>query len=213
MTRKPIVAIDVDDTVLPIFEDWMLWYAEEQWMPVESLHHVLKNYHSGKEDMMNHAAIYPKKIGWYEQQSEAHTPEDFWKSPDLYDDRSIPEETLEVLHRLHQKYDIVYVSHCYPEHENSKKKMLERSLGRNIKFISTPHKEYVDFDVIIDDNVEVIERCHARGKDTIWFMNKDILETYFKPTYYFDVYDRLMERAWFKNWHRIEKHLSTKLWL
>jgi hypothetical protein len=47
------------------------------------------------------------------------------------------------------------VSHCVPEHEDSKIRFLKRNF-KDYAFISTRDKGYVDYDLIVDDNIEVL---------------------------------------------------------
>lgn len=149
-----IIAIDVDDTLVPMLKGWFDWVRETyDYDP-----------YSEKFNTYDLGTALQKRIFAQNGQHYRVDPMMFWKNPSLYDDIEIDYNTTFQVRELTEHCTVVFVSHCFPEHETSKRNMLERHFG-NINFISTGAKEFVDFDWIIDDNHIVLNRCVGRQRD------------------------------------------------
>lgn len=96
---------------------------------------------------------------------EGFNPFAFWNSEDLYDDLSMPEETVEALRKVHDAgHTIVFISYCFSEgtHTQSKCNYLRRNLpfldGDEFIFVSARKKSTFGpmLDFFFDDRIEYI---------------------------------------------------------
>ncbi|QZI89890.1 hypothetical protein MYOV002v2_p0185 [Vibrio phage 144E46.1] len=102
-------------------------------------------------------------------------PFEYWLQPDLCDNLEPMDYAATFLRALRVRakergYDlhIICVSKCVPEHIESKKRFLERECqGIFNAFIDASEKQYIDFDIIIDDSFEVAYKCSEAGKKVI----------------------------------------------
>lgn len=138
---KKVVAVDVDFTVVDSLSPWMDWFnllAEERVMNEDRSYNLVPEMKA----ILARAGL--KYID----------PLDFWRSQYLYDDLEPLEGSVEALNRIKSHgHDLVFVSSCFPEHEDSKKRFLTKHFEFDA-FISTHDKHFVGYDVLIDDKLE-----------------------------------------------------------
>ncbi len=118
---KPVLVIDVDETVIHMHQRWIDWS-----LAVKNVELVL------------------------DKETEMGELLEFWKQPDLYDEETPIEGVPEKVKELHKYYSIFFVSHCYDEHFRSKLNFIARYFKFD-GFINTPEKFKIDCDYIIDD--------------------------------------------------------------
>jgi 5'(3')-deoxyribonucleotidase len=142
---RKVLGVDVDLTVVDPVTKWIKWYEDE----TNSKFVPKKNHYFIDELMVNHPS-----------------PSDFWKIDTLYDDLFPFEHSVDVLKKLSESYDIVFVSACFPEHINSKQRFLNRYFPFASGFISTKEKQYIKMDIFIDDHTENLELVKKYQPDT-----------------------------------------------
>ena len=159
-----VLAIDVDLTMVDSLTPWLNWCGERVSRPL-SIFDI-------PEPMVDEAIdIAP----WLEESICVSDPLFFWRSADLYDNMKPNESFLMFVRNLEnaiedmsgKQVQKVIVSSCFPEHEASKRRLVERAFGKEVPFISTNAKHLVDFDVIIDDNLGVTFNCLEAGKAVV----------------------------------------------
>ena len=132
--NKPILMVDVDDTVVPSVREWVEWYHD---LTGHELTHDLRT--NGKTndilDLMH----------------KHRDPLEFWKQPRLYQAMQPRSGSVEVLREMAEHFDIIFVSASMPEHTHSKEMFLTKHFGFHKGFISTGTKQFVRADYFIDD--------------------------------------------------------------
>lgn len=141
--RKRVVAIDVDLTVVDTLTPWLYWFSQKTGLMV---HNKDRAY-----DLVPEMLELIKESG-----VEPFDPMEYWKHPNLYDMLQPAPGSVEVVNRLKEQYEVVFVSSCIPEHTDSKIRFLKKYFGKDIKFISTFHKEFVEYHFLIDDRLHHI---------------------------------------------------------
>lgn len=150
-----IIAVDVDLTVVEMIEPWITWYRDKTGENITSFDN--KTWHI--EDLMVHH----------------RDPMEFWKNPNLYDDKLPIPYSVHVLTELHNiGYTIIFVSHCMPEHEDSKRYFIKRHFPFHSAFVSTGDKGYVKCDIFIDDSDKYLDKM---DKSVISIMHKSLINT------------------------------------
>ena len=119
--NKPILAIDVDQTVVEMHEEWLKWSIEN----LDKIPDFTK--HIDDPDMLQ-----------------------FWYKTDLYDDKEPFSEAVKYISELHKHFHIFFVSHCTREHFKSKIEFLLKYFEFD-GFIDMYEKHRIKFDYIIDD--------------------------------------------------------------
>lgn len=128
--KRKIIGVDVDLTVVNPVPGWLSWY----------------------KSLTGHELTSLQEFNLEHLMTEHHDPMEFWKNPKLYDDLIPIENSVESLKKIKELgYDIVFVSHCYPEHFNSKKLFLKRNFPFADGFVDTADKRFVQCDIFIDD--------------------------------------------------------------
>ena len=107
-----------------------------------------------------------------------YDPNEYWRQSNLYDNMKPDFFVANEVQTLNCYHDVIFVSACFPEHEASKRAFCREFFG-DIPFISTHHKEYIDFDVMIDDCDEVLHKCDLRHPDALLIQPLDIVKRYF----------------------------------
>lgn len=120
-TSKPIIAIDVDQTVVDMLEDWSRW--------CQDTFNEIPDFSVEISDM--------KFLG-------------FWEISNIYDNKKPIKNTVKYIKELHKHYHIFFVSHCHPNHFQSKIQFLLRYFEMD-GFIDMYEKHRIHFDYIIDD--------------------------------------------------------------
>jgi len=169
---KKLLCCDVDLTVVDTLSSWFDWYREL------TGHNVLEDIGGVEYDIQ-------------ELMHKHESPLDYWKKHDLYDNLLPIKDAQYALNKLKNKYDIIFVSSCFPEHIVSKERFLNRHFPYNKGFISTQQKGYVKADVVIDDYSKYLNMF---SDETQKFMIETILnkssET-FQPMKWEEIIERL----------------------
>lgn len=146
---KPfILAVDVDLTVVDSLTPWMAWFSKETGINFDPTTQSTYDLVPAMKSKLDEAGV----INF--------NPFDYWKKSDLYDDLQPLPGAVEAISYLQRNYDLklLFVSHCVPSHEDSKIRFLKRCF-KDYDFISTRAKGYVDYDLIVDDNIEVLSEA------------------------------------------------------
>ena len=142
--KREIIAVDVDLTVVDeVYYNWLEWYEN---LTGEKLENVTSENNNVEELMHKH-----------------NDPLSYWRKPDLYDGLNPIKESVESLTILQEKYDIVFVSACMPEHENSKKMFLKKHFKFPHGFVSTSDKHFVTCHYLIDDYKKYVLQVLENG--------------------------------------------------
>ena len=145
MAYPPIIAIDVDLTVVDTVTPWKEWYTK---LTGHDLGEITSENNDLETLMKQH-----------------NDPLKFWRKPDLYDDlKPIPEAELYIHELKKLDTEIVFVSACMPEHEESKRMFLRRNFKFQHGFVSTSDKQYVKCDYFIDDYKKYCEMMIGNSK-------------------------------------------------
>jgi len=90
----------------------------------------------------------------------------FWRDKTLYDKMEPIPEAVHYLTELSKTFQIVFVSACFSEHENSKRKFLDKFFPFHSGFISTSDKKFIKCDYFIDDYFKYCNQLHETGVKT-----------------------------------------------
>lgn len=146
--RKPVIAVDVD---LTIVDSGQAWY---NWLEVNCIES--ENY----EDMFDDEGRLPYNLSKHYIMPEDMDAFDFWNKEDLYDNLTCYESAKRVLAHLYKKgWDIVWISWCFDhgKHAESKANLLRREFPfitkEDFHFCQTKSKGIFSrsFDYFIDD--------------------------------------------------------------
>lgn len=174
--KKKILAVDVDQVLLDIVEPWIDWY----------------------ETITGDVAKLTRTTKVQDFMPEIKDPLIFFKNPNLYDELKPYPEAISALKNLSKYYDIVFVSHCFPEHEISKRYFLKRYFDFEYRFISTGDKEAVKMDIFIDDSIDMLNKV------------KEYQPNVYCIQYVTNISIIVNNFIKFNNWKKLEKHLEDK---
>ena len=116
------LGIDVDNTVVSHEKEWKEWSKK----------------HNLKLDLTKEVTN-PKLL-------------EFWKQEDLYDNIKPIPSAVKAINNLYNTsmYEIIFVSHCFPEHIQSKINFLNKYFKYH-SFVNTKDKHLLNLDILIDD--------------------------------------------------------------
>jgi 5'(3')-deoxyribonucleotidase len=137
---KKIILVDVDSTVVETCYLWIDWYIQQ------TGHDVLNETHKLETNTLD--SLF----------TEHSNPLEFWKLPNIYENLYPIKNSVGVLEELSEDYDIIFASNCYPEHECSKRKFIDKFFPFHKGFISTSEKQYITCDFMIDDFYKYIKK-------------------------------------------------------
>lgn len=191
LTRK-MIAIDMDLTIVDSLTPWLKWIKQTQGreFPIGAFAGIPG--YSGNR-IPDWLSSYDNMGDYFRDHYKGSAPEydvnvfnGFWEQPFLYQNLSPIEGAVQGIKRLSQGYDIVFVTHCHPEHFESKKMFLKSYFkGMDYGFIDTKDKMYVGYDVLIDDNIGVIRKGMARNPRKAHVMfNQVFADVILKPMGY-----------------------------
>jgi hypothetical protein len=82
---------------------------------------------------------------------------------------------VDIVERLQAEYDInlVFVSTCDPDHEVSKRGLIAKNF-KDYGFISTHDKGFVAYDILVDDNIDVLRKAHAVRPQAAYVAHRQI---------------------------------------
>jgi 5'(3')-deoxyribonucleotidase len=150
-----IIGVDIDLTVVDTYTPWMRWFEEYSGRPVQ-------NESSAYDLVPEMKELLKGTI------NEGLDPFAFWRKPDLYDGlQPLPGAFTGLSVLKSRGWKVVFVSSCVPEHTGSKIRFLDKWFPWRSGFIATHEKEFVNYDVLIDDKLEHMrighqQRPHAR---------------------------------------------------
>lgn len=153
MIVRKIIAVDVDLTVVDTLNPWLEWYDA---LTGHDIFDDVKKETYNLEELMH---MHP-------------SPLDYWKKPDLYDDLVPMGDSVEILKELSDKYDIIFVSSCFPEHITSKELFLQKYFSFHKGFISTHQKQYAKCDIFIDDYIKHIDQVKKYNPECLCILHK-----------------------------------------
>jgi hypothetical protein len=160
--KKIRIGIDVDETILHLKPKWREW---------------IKNNFGIDPDFSQEIT----NLDWLE----------FWMDEVLYDDVYPYPEAVEVINNLYDsnKAEIIFISHCFPEHLTSKTKFLERYFKYH-EFIDTEHKHLHNLDVLIDDRDIFFEKIKSdSNNNTVCILLKSEYKSKGLADYIMDWYE------------------------
>ncbi len=173
MSRKFKLALDVDLTTVDTLTPWLLWAGAKESEVQGILDEIAEDTRSKKSQYMYfyRDCDYITKIN-----PELEDPLEYWRTLD-YETLTPYAEFQPAMAKIPQHFEnkgvelqVIVVSSCFPEHLESKKRAIEKWLdGFNPKFIATNDKEFVDFDLLIDDNALIYSKCFQAGKNCLLF--------------------------------------------
>lgn len=165
---KPVLALDVDLTVVDSLTPWLNWIKN---VTGSHFQFVFGDKHDNRwVEAYHQMPEYFKNVDYFgsmDLEELTHEMMAYWKQPDLYMNMAPLPSSVSAVHELSQTYEVVFVSHCISEHTESKKQFLRAHFGRHIPLIDASAKEFIDYDVIVDDTPSVINRCKARNPDRL----------------------------------------------
>ncbi len=154
--KRKVILVDVDVTVVDTATSWADWYTT---LTNHDIFEDLKGYSKNICDIMH----------------SHHDPMEYWRKHDLYDTLEPFPNSVAVLTRLSERFDIVFVSHCQPEHQRSKEYFLKRFFKFDYGFVSTGQKELVYCDYAIDDYHRYLQNIMKKQPDVTPIMHKTML--------------------------------------
>ena len=155
-----VIAVDVDLTVVDSLSPWFDWYYK-------------RTNHSIMEDL-NQLIDKGGKVEADKLMHMHHQPNEYWHQEDLYDNLTPIKGCIDVLKELSTEYDIIFVSHSFPKHTNSKELFIKRFFPFYKAFISTKAKGYVNADIFIDDYEPFLDSIAEINPDCELIMHKSV---------------------------------------
>ena len=140
---KKVVLVDVDETIVTNYSDWKEFYRNVTGAEIDF----------DSNETVNDALI-----------THRADPLDFWRKPDLYDNKEPILEAERVINMYKDDFDFVFVSNSFAEHTQSKRRFLKKFFP-GIPFISTDQKGYVKCDIAIDDRHYYLRQIRERQPD------------------------------------------------
>ena len=146
--NKPVLAVDVDETVAPAVKHWINWYHDL------TGHDLLREIEedNGKIEELMHNHRDPLK---------------FWRQPNLYQPMLPRKGSVEVLQSLSRYFDVIFVSASMPEHSESKMYWLQKHFPFHKGYVATAEKQFVKCDVFIDDYRKYLDKVQNYQKDAL----------------------------------------------
>lgn len=154
MSRKLVVAVDVDLTVVDSLTPWLNWFYNKTGIKFEP------------SDTSQYDLVPLMVKSCREAGIEGFSPFDYWKDANLYDMMTPMAGAKEVLAAFKDDIELAFTSHCVPAHEDSKRLFLKRHFIDH-SFVSTKDKWLVNYDVIVDDNSQVLREGVTRRPDAV----------------------------------------------
>ena len=155
---KVIVGIDVDLTVVDSLTPWVCWFKAKTGIDFDPKS-------SAQYDLVPQMRKLCEDKGLI-----GFDPFEFWRSEDLYDSLEPIDGAMKAIEEMKNEFffdlDLVYVSHCVPSHEDSKRRFLARYSPKH-SFVSTGDKGLVNYDILIDDNTDVLKKAMIRRPQSI----------------------------------------------
>lgn len=148
--NKPVLMCDVDETVAPSVKKWVNWY----------------------HDLTGHVLTHEMHVDGVSQDlldlmHRHDEPMKFWRDPQLYHGMRPRKGCVEVLEKLSEKYDIVFVSNSFSEHSDSKKLFLTKWFPFHKGYIATSEKKFVKAAVFLDDYKNYLRRVQEYQPDCL----------------------------------------------
>lgn len=180
--NKPIIAVDVDLTVVDTLNDWLQWFSMAS--GGATIHNKSNSYD-----------LVPEMKKVLESVGRGHIdPFMYWRMKDLYDNLEPVEGSVEKLQECFEKgFEIVFVSLCVPSHTQSKIDFVNKYFPFHSGFIATDKKELVRYDYLIDDKHYHIVAGQKQNLDSKHFLFTQVSGDYIK---YPNVDESLILKHW-----------------
>lgn len=147
-----LVAVDVDLTVVDSLKPWLQWFESKTGITINP-------------QSTGHYDLVPMMKTLAAEKGITIDPFSWWRQPDLYDYMVPVKGCLGAIKQMQENgLGIVFVSHCVPSHEDSKKRLLKTFFGEDMHFVSTDKKGMVAYDYIIDDQLRVLKSASDLSK-------------------------------------------------
>lgn len=147
MSRKPIIAIDVDCTLVDVVQPWMDFFGITHHHGAEVINGTMNEFVEKNRTKNLNVSV-----------------SSFWDKDDLYDDLKPMKRAQACVAFLAERANIVIVSICTPGHKKSKEEFIKKYFG-DYPFIDTKEKHLVRFDAIIEDNVTFLNTFKQKQID------------------------------------------------
>jgi 5'(3')-deoxyribonucleotidase len=146
---KPIIYVDVDLTLVDVDKHWIKYLEDTYGFNYTLDCSIVENIPLPYNLCELWGTTIPKE--------KYH---DFWRNPKLYDNLKPLPFCQTALYLLSKKYDIIFWSHCFEEHIDSKNKFLETyfPFGQCLiadKSVFVEHIPYIKY--VIDDRLDKLE--------------------------------------------------------
>lgn len=164
--KKPVVAIDIDLTVVDTLTPWLIWLQRK------GLHFPSEAFLCQQTENGNWLTHYDRMpefahingFGNIEIGDLIKSHMEYWSNPKLYDFLKPIPSAVEKIHRMVKEIDaeIVWVSHCISGHKDSKVEFIKHYFPQDVfkwEFVDTRAKHRVNYDVLIDDNPSIMKAC------------------------------------------------------
>lgn len=174
---KKVLIVDVDLSITDSLTPWLKWYQE-------------LTGHNIQEEMKERG-----ENNIQEMMTEHHSPLDYWKIEDMYDNLEPFPEAVRVLTNLQNYVDIIFASASFPEHTYSKEDFCTRNFPYMKGFISTHTKGFIQGDYFVDDYTKYLDQVKERNPNCKLFMVES--EINHKDTHLYKRY----------SWDEIEKEI------
>lgn len=142
-----MIMIDVDLTLVDSLSPWLRWFKARTGVELNPTSY-------GLEGIM--------------QEHMNDDPLEYWRQPNVYDNLKPYGFSVRTIRKLREEgFQVVFVTHSpYPEQIGPKEAWLDWHYDKGIPVIHTEHKELIDADIMIDDNIEMLEKFlnHKAGR-------------------------------------------------
>lgn len=148
--KTPLIAVDVDLTLVDTFTPWLHWFQNALKFAGLPPFEVPEGVHAWKVGEL--LSQYAKRVGL------RTSPYEYWRQPRLYHDLPPVEPGISdiLVGWQQQGARIAFVSQCEPEHMFSKLYFLgvhfDKVHDYGFVHANSRHKHLVDYDVLIDDS-------------------------------------------------------------
>lgn len=173
---KKILFCDVDSTVVDTLNDWINWY---EYKTKHFIDHIISHDNDNVEKIMNNDLI---------------DPLDYWRRTDLYDNLKPINQCVDVLKEFKNIYDIIFISDCFNEHINSKRKFLKKHFPFIDKFIvSKGNKGKHYCNIIIDDYYKNLDQFDNSCKKILKMTRTNGKNGFYKPLDWSEIYKNIKQ--------------------
>jgi 5'(3')-deoxyribonucleotidase len=151
--KQLYIGVDVDGVLLDTMLHWCKWLE----------------YMTGKK-LPEPPSTYDMRVNFEDELIKNNLDGmNFWRRDNLYDNLEVDVEAIKALTQIFAwGHKIVVITRIKGNHHKSKYEMLKRAKVPIHAFLATHEKQYVDVDLIIDDNEKVLDafKVEPRRRET-----------------------------------------------